>query len=312
MTQRVNLMSPEVRANPYPAYAQLRHASPVAQVDPGGFWAVSRYADIEHVLKNPKLFSSSGFRVAVAPPWFPHNPLSNSLLFMDDPQPHARLRTLVSRSFLAAGIARLEPALRATAEELTTRVLSRRTVDFIEDFALPMSASAIGGLLGLDPSLNARFKEWADDQVSISASQPGDTELLERCKRSVSEMEQYLGGLIAQRRQSPKADIATELIQARPEGGALTDPEILGFLFTLLVAGLDTTLHLIGHSVRILAERPEVLATLRADRSRIPQFIEEMLRFEPPSHGVMRLCTEETTLAGVTLPPGSMLLLLLG
>jgi cytochrome P450 len=313
MTQRVNLMSPEVRANPYPAYARLRHDAPVAQVEPGGLWAVSRYEDILHVLKNPKRFSSSGFRVAAVPPWLGgHNPLADSLLFLDEPKPHARLRDLVSRAFQPAGLAQLEPGLRATAEALTTQVLSRGTVDFVEDFALPMSASAIGGLLGLDPALHAHFKRWADDQVAISASQPGDTELMARCLRTVEEMEKYLGGVIAQRRESPSTDLVTGLIQARPEGGALTHTEILGFLFVLLVAGLDTTMHLMGHAVRLLAERPEVLARLRADPALIPSFIEEVLRFEPPAHGVMRLCMEETTLAGVTLPPGSLLLLLLG
>lgn len=312
MAPRVNLMSPEVRANPYPAYAQLRRDSPVAQVDPGGFWAVSRYEDIQQVLKNPKLFASSGFRVATSPPWFGHNPLSDSLLFLDEPKQHGRLRGLISRAFVSSGIAQLEPHLRAAAEELTTRVLARRTVDFVEDFALPMSATAIGRLLGLDPSLSSRFKQWSDDQVAISASQPGDTELLARCRHSVDEMEQYLNGLIAQRRAAPGDDLVSQLLQARPEGGPLTDKELMGFLFVLLVAGLETTMHLLAHSARLLAERPEVLARLRADRSLIPRFIEETLRFEPPSHGVMRMCTEPTTLSGVSLPPGSMLLLLLG
>ena len=312
MAQRVNLMSPEVRANPYPTYAELRRDSPVAQVDPGGLWAVSRYEDIMHVLKNPNLFASSGFRIAADPPWLGHNPLSDSILFMDDPKQHGRLRGLVTRPFVSSGLAQLEPRLRATAEELTTRVLTRRTVDFVEDFALPMSASAIGSLLGLDPSLNSHFKQWSDDQVAISASQPGDTELLARCRSTVREMEQYMGGLITQRREAPTDDLVSDLVQARPEGGALTDKELMGFLFVLMIAGLDTAMHLLGHSARLLAERPDVLARLRADRSLIPPFVEEMLRFEPPAHGVMRLCMEEVTLGGVTVPQGSMLLLLLG
>lgn len=265
-----------------------------------------------HVLKNPKLFAASGFRIAADPPWLGHNPLADSLLFIDDPKQHGRLRGLVSRNFLSAGLARVEPSLRVTAEELTSHVLGRRTVDFVEDFALPMSASAIGTLLGLDPSLNSRFKQWSDDLVAISASQPGDTELLAQCRRTVSEMEEYLGGLIAQRRKAPTDDIVSDLVQARPEGGALTDKELMGFLFVLLVAGLETSVHLLGHATRLLAERPDLLARLRADHSLLPSFIEEVLRFEPPAHGVMRMSMEDATLAGVSVPRGSVLLLLLG
>jgi cytochrome P450 len=306
-------MSPEIRANPYPIYAELRRDSPVAQVDPGGLWAVSRYEDILSVFKTPKVFSSAGLRMAAEPPWFGRpNPISDSLLFMDDPKQHGRLRGLVNRAFGPTALARLEPRIRATAEELTTRVLSRRTVDFVEDFALPLPASVIGSLMGLEPALHSRFKQWSDDIVAVSVTQPGDTALLEQCRRTVEEMEQYLGEVIARRRETPGDDMVSELVNARIEGEALSDKELMGFLFLLLVAGLETTVHLLGHSARLLAEHPDVLARLRADRSLIPAFIEEVLRFEPPVHGTMRLCTEDVTLAGVSLPRGSVLVLLLG
>src|SRR6185503_12407680 len=125
---------------------------------------------------NPKLYSVEGLRVAADPPWIGRNPFSGSMLFVDDPKQHARLRGAANRAFQPAGLARIEPFLRATADELTTHLLGRRTVDFIEDFALPLPASVIGALLGLDPSLNSRFKQWADGIVAISSSQPADTE----------------------------------------------------------------------------------------------------------------------------------------
>jgi cytochrome P450 len=312
LSQRLNLMSPEIRANPYPHYSEMRRTAPVSQVDPGGLWAVSRYEDVLHVFKNPKIFSSEGLRLAAAePPWFGRsNPLGDSLIFMDDPKAHGRLRGLVNRAFGPTALARLEPRIRALAEELTTRLLQRRSVDFVEEFALPLPANVIGTLLGLDPSLHSRFKQWSDDIVAVSATQPGDTALLEQCRRTVAEMEEYLGEVLKRRRQAPGEDMVSDLIQARVEGEALTDKELLGFLFLLLVAGLETTVHLLGNSGRLLAEHPEVLAQLRADRSLIPQFIEEVLRFEPPVHGTVRLCTEDVTLGGVSLPRGSPVLLL--
>ncbi len=308
--QRVNLMSPEVRANPYPVYAALRRDSPVVQVDPGGLWAVSRYDDVMYIFKNPKLFSVEGLRVAADPPWIGRNPFSGSMLFVDDPKLHGRLRGAASRAFLPAALGRLEPFLRATARELTNHVVERRTVDFIEDFALPLPASVIGTLLGLDPSLNSRFKEWSDGIVAISASQPGDTELVAKCKRTVAEMEEYLGAVIAQRRKTPVDDMVSDLVQVSGDE-ALTDEELLGFLFLMLVAGLETTMHLLGHSARLLAEHPDLLARLRADKSLIPAFIEEVLRFEPPVHATMRMCNEDVTLAGITVPRGSVVMALM-
>ncbi len=313
MAQRLNLMSPEIRANPYPVYAELRRDSPVAQVDPGGLWAVSRYEDVMHVLKNPKIFSSEGFKLGVEPPWFGRpNPLTDSILLMDDPKQHGRLRGLVNRAFGPTALARLEPHIRAVARELTHRLLSSQTVDFVQDFALPLPANVIGTLLGLDTSLHSRFKQWADDLAAISITQPGDTELLAQCRRTVEEMEQYLNEVLASRRQDPRDDMVSDLLQAQAEGDAMTDKELLGFLFLLLAAGLETTVHLLGHSARLLAEHPDLLAQLRADRSLIPQFTEEVLRFEPPVHSVLRLCKEEVTLGGATLPAGSVMVLLLG
>ena len=285
----------------------------MAQVDPGGLWAVSRYEDVLRVFKNPKVFSSSGLRMAVEPPWFERqNPLCDSLVFMDDPKQHGRLRGLVNRAFGPTALGKLEPRIRAVAGELATRILNRRQVDFIEDFALPLPASVIGTLMGLEPELYPRFKQWADDLVAISATQPGDTALLARCRRTVGEMEQYLSEVIARRRKAPGDDMVSDLLSSRIEGEALTDKELMGFLFLLLPAGLESTVHLLGHSARLLSEHPDVLARLRADRALIPPFIEEVLRFEPPVHGTMRLCTEDTELAGVALPRGSVLVLLLG
>ncbi|WP_281255325.1 cytochrome P450 [Cystobacter ferrugineus] len=231
---------------------------------------------------------------------------------MDDPKVHGRMRGLVNRAFGSSALSRLEPSIRATAEELTTRVLDRREVDFVADFALPLPASVIGALLGLDPALHSRFKQWSDDIVALSATQPGDTAMLEQCRRTVAEMEQYLSQVLEHRRQTPGDDMVSDLLRSRVDGEALTAKELMGFLFLLLVAGLETTVHLLGHSARILAEHPAVLKQLRGDRSLIPQFIEEVLRFEPPVQGTVRLCTQDVTLAGVSLPRGSPLLVLQG
>jgi cytochrome P450 len=118
--------------------------------------------------------------------------------------------------------------------------------------------------------------------------------------------------VLAQRRREPREDLVTDLLQARVDGQSLSDAELMSFMFLLVVAGLETNIHLLGHSVRILMERPEVLARLRADRSLIPRFIEEVLRYEPPVQAMGRLTTAEVELSGVRIPAGAAVMLLIG
>ncbi len=125
MNARVNLLAPEFVANPYPVFADMRRDAPVCQVEPGGVWAVTRYADVMSVLKNPQLFSSEGLARSMEPAWLGYNPVARSMLVMDPPR-HGRTRGLISRAFTPTTIARLEPFLRTTAERLVDELLERR------------------------------------------------------------------------------------------------------------------------------------------------------------------------------------------
>jgi cytochrome P450 len=230
---------------------------------------------------------------------------------MDPPQ-HTRLRALVNRAFGPTALARLEPRVRGYAQEAAAALPLGQSVDFISDFALRVPAAVIGELLGLDASLHSRFKAWSDDILSVSAVPPEDHAWQARIRATYDETERYLRGVIEQRRRQPGEDMVSDLLAARMDGEALSEAELMGFLFLLLVAGLETTVHLLGHSAIILSERPELLARLRADRSRIPAFIEEVLRYEPPTQNLIRGTTADTELAGTPLPAGSLVMLMLG
>ncbi len=311
MSARVNLLAPEVLANPYPVFAQLRRDAPVCQVEPGGMWAVTRYADVMSVLKNPQLFSSEGLARSMEPPWLGYNPLARSMLVMDPPR-HGRSRALISRAFTPTTIARLEPFLRATAERLVDELVARREVDFLQALALPLPAAAIGHLMGLDASLYARFKHWTDHLAAISAISATDLEQQQQVHHTVKEMEGYLKEVIEHRRRHPGDDLVSALLEARLEGEALSEAELVGFLFLLLAAGLETTVNLLGNAALLLADRPELLERLRAEPGLLPSFIEEVLRYESPAQSSFRLTTAEVELGGVKLPPYSVLILLFG
>ena len=309
---RLNLLAPEFRVNPYPFFAQMRRQPTLTQMDPGGFWAVTRYADVLHVLKNPQLFSSTGQRIFAEPAWLGRtNPFADSIVMLDPPK-HTRLRALVNRAFGPSALARLEPRVRAYAQAAAAELPVGRPVDFVQEFALRVPAAVIGELLGLDTSLHSRFKAWSDDIVNTSSTPPDAHEWHARIRATYAEMEQYLRGVIEDRRRYPREDMVSDLIAARVDGEALSDTDLLGFLFLLLVAGLETTVHLLGHAAIVLSEHPELVARLRGDRSKLPAFIEEVLRYEPPAQSLLRITTAHTELGGTRLPAGSLLMVLLG
>ncbi|HEU4407527.1 MAG TPA: cytochrome P450 [Polyangiaceae bacterium] len=309
MTDRPNLLGPDVRANPYPLYAQLRRERPLCQVDPGGFWAVSRYRDIQFVLSNPQVFSSQGLRALLLPPRIESNPLADSLLALDPPT-HTRLRGLVSHAFGPRAMARLEPQIRNVAGELAGRLCALGRADFMSEFAGPLSARVIAEVLGLDPALHVHFKRWTD---AISAISPAITDpaRIAEILGTVRETDGYLRQVIRARRDRPRDDMISDLLRPGARGDVMTDEELLAFLFVILPAGLETSMYFLSSALRVLFERPDVVGRLRAERAHVPMFLEEVLRYDSPGHGTLRVTTRAAELAGAAVPPGAVILLLM-
>jgi len=308
MTPSINLLHPDFRANPYPVYAELRRG-PVCRVEPGDIWAVSRYDDVQLVLRNPEIFSSGGFQAMLKPAWLPHNPLGDSILAMDPPG-HTAKRALLSSAFNARSIARMAPLAQAIAGELTDSLPAGGEVDFVAAFAAQFPARIIGEILGLDPSLHSEFKRWGEDLAAITPAEPSE-ELAASIRETVADMERYLQEVLDARRRAPGDDIVSDLIRAKIDGESLTNAEIMAFLFLLLPAGFETTTGLFSNSILGFVERPDDLARLRADPALIPAFIEETLRWNPPVHSVLRVTTRNVDFQGVTVPRGSMVVALL-
>lgn len=308
-SSRVNILAPDFRANPYPGYAELRRNAPVTRVDPAGFWAISRYEDVAFVIKTPHLFSSQGFKVAWQPEWVGYNPLANSMMAADGTE-HTRMRTLVSRAFNASAIHRLESRIRQIAHRLAEGLERKGEADFVSQFAMPLPAFVIGELLGLDASLHSRFKGWSDDIASVTPV-PLSPEDAQRTLTSIADITRYLTEVIEARRRSPTDDLVSDLVRAEVEGQALTEREIIDFLVLLLIAGLETTVHLLANSLLFLASHPEELARLRAQPDLVPKFIEEMLRYDSPVHALVRIVTSDVTLSGVRISQGDVVLALI-
>lgn len=310
MSERLNLMSAEVHANPYPFYAELRRASPVCQIDPGGVWAVSRYEDVVTVLKDPKTFSSKAWTQRVSPPWLKRNPLADSL-FVLDPPAHTQMRQLINPSLSSNAVDGLEARMRAVAEKLAQGVRGRREVEFISAFAMPMAASAVGTVLGLPEELYPRFKHWTASIFSISANQHSP-EQIAKIQSDLAEMEHYFRERFAALRDAPVDDLVSHLLKATVDGKPLTEEQMMSFLFILLPGGLETTSTVLGDTMIMLAKHPDVLERVRKDYSLIPKLVTETMRYESTAHTVFRRALRTTRIGGATIPEGAMVVCLLG
>lgn len=306
---RLNLFAPHVRSNPYPYYAELRRSAPVTQVDPGGVWAISRHDDVVSVLKNPAVFSSQGLRPLTIQPWLEHNPTSDSLILMDPPH-HMATRGLVTHAFSARVLPRIEPLARQVCTAFLARLQGGGELDVCEALSATLPAAVIADLLGFDRSLTAHFQIWTQDLVSVGPATP--PEARPRILQTVTELERYIRDVLSDRRSARRDDLVSDLIDAEVDGQRLSDDEMVSFLFILLIAGFETTTHLLTNSLRILAERPELISRMRAEPASIPAFVEEALRFDPPVHGTMRLAVVDAVVGGVHLPAGAVILTLLG
>ena len=310
MSEPVNLFAPQVRKDPYPTYARMRMGAPIQQIEPGGFWAVSRHEDVEAVLKNTQVFSSTAFAGFFRPDWLPHNPIADSIVCLDGLD-HARLRSLLSRAFTPRAIARMEPRIREIVADLCDGMARLGDLDFVSDFCGPLPGRVVAELLGIEPALHREFRRWVGHLAAVSPLYPGD-EMASAIRANVAEMEGYFRDVVAARRKAPQDDMVSDLVRAEIDGAALTDRDIVSFLFILLPAGFETTMHLFATMMLRWAAQPETFARLRADRALIPAYVEESLRIEPPVHGVMRITMAETEVGGVKVPPGAMVLVLLG
>jgi cytochrome P450 len=307
--KRYSFFDPAFQEDPFPTYAEMRREAPVAVFDPLGFWTVSRHADVATVLKTPQVFSSAGFRPAFEPPWVGVNPGARSMLVMDPPN-HTKLRNLVSRAFGPSFLAKAEAGVRARVDAILDAVSERDGFEVAADVSVPLTAGVLGDVLGLDPTLHGSFKRWSDDLASITP-EPQSPEHEARVKQSIAEITRYVSDTVAARRAEPRDDMVSDLCSAEIDGQRLTDDELVAFLFLLLVAGLETTANLIAKSAILLARQPDVMTKLREEPALVPAFIEEMLRFDPPTHGLFRIALADTEIAGTKIHAGTPLMVLL-
>jgi cytochrome P450 len=299
---RFNPYSYEFHDDPFPIYRQLRDAAPAYHDDELGFWALSRYDDVVRALHDPDTFCSRfGITLEAG------NPLP--MMLTADPPDHTALRRLVSRAFTPRRVADLEPTIRTLARNYLDGMLGRSSADLIVDYAAPLPMDVISRLLGVPEADQEELRGWSD---ALLHRAEGEMDVTPAGVDAAYRLYKYFSAFVADRRTGPRDDFAAALVAAESGGERLTNDQVVGFLFLLIIAGNETTTKLLGNCLLAMQRFPSERAKVIADPDRIPDAVEEILRFEGSTQMMARTLTREVELHGRRMPVGDKVLLLLG
>ena len=291
------------REDYFEVLARLRHEDPVHECAPG-FWAVTRYADVRDLSRDPGGFCSGrgalindpirSSATAMAAP---------SILHMDPPE-HGAFRSLVNRRFTPRALAGLAGSIRSCAAGLLDAAEPREEIDFVAALAAPFPITVIADLLGIDEADRDDFRRWSDAAIESPDLPPTET------MAALGELSGFIVEHIRAKRDRPGEDLVSLLVQAEVDGCPLSKEELFMFLLTLLVAGNETTRTLLSGSALVLDEHPEQRAALATDRELVPGGVEECLRWVTPVHAFCRTATADTEVGGTRIAEGDYLCML--
>ncbi len=316
LNEQIDLLSPGFRADPYPTYARMRHEMPMCRLKIPGFggegWIVTRYDDVVAALKDQRLSSDMMAMRAGGQPmrWIPRSfrILAKTMVTMDDPG-HARLRTLVHKAFTPSMIENMAGRVQEIADELLAKLEGRQVVDLLHEFALALPMIVISEMLGVPEKQRAKFRRFM--LHLLDGPPPGIVRLITGMANNI-RMIRYLDGLIDLRREEPDKGLITALVAAEQAGDRLSQDELIGMVFLLLLAGHETTVNLLGNGVLALLDDRDQLEKLQASPNLIKQAIEELLRYtNPVQHSIMRHAKEDIEIGEVKIAKGERVILML-
>ena len=298
----------EIHEDPYPTYRRMRDEAPLYRNDERNFWALSRHGDVMAAFRDSERFSNAeGVSIDPAASG-PHAHRTMSFLAMDPPQ-HGRMRGLVSRGFTPRRVAGMEDGIRALTVHHLDECLARGDFDFVADLAGKVPMDVISEMLGVPQADRAMLRKQSDLLIH---REEGVTDVPPAGVEAAFGLVIYYADLIADRRANPGDDLVSALCAAEIDGDRLTDDEITSFLFLMVVAGNETTTKLLAHAWYWGWRNPDELAKVHADPGRIPDWVEETLRYDTSSQMLARVTTTDLTFYGQTIPKGDRVLLLAG
>ncbi len=297
--------------DPYPYYRRLRDEAPLYHNEELGFWALSRHGDVHQGFRNSTTLSNRDGVSLDPASRGPHAAKTMSFLAMDDPA-HLRLRTLVSKGFTPRRIRELEPRITEIAHRHLDTMLEKATggtVDYIDEFAGKLPMDVISELMGVPEPDRVQVRAWAD---GVMHREEGVTDVPASAVKASINLMVYYHAMIAERRKNLTDDLTSALLEAEIDGDRLTDEEVLGFMFLMVIAGNETTTKLLANAAFWGHKNTDQLTPVYADLSRVPLWVEETLRYDTSSQILARTVSGELNLYDTTIPEGDVLLLLPG
>jgi cytochrome P450 len=303
-----------IHEDPYPVYTRLRDEAPLYRNDELDFWALSRHEDVIAAFRDPSRFSSANGVSLDPSAWGPYAHKTMSFLALDPPR-HTRMRALVSKGFTARRVRELEHQIRALARQHLGAAVAQGDFDFVADFAALLPMDVISEMIGVPEADRDEVRKLADTVVH---REDGLFDVPRAGMEAALALVAYYADLLAQRRvawtgrDGGPGDLTSALLAAEIDGDRLTEDEIIGFLFLMVVAGNETTTKLLSNAVYWAWRHPAELAKPMADPARIGDWVEETLRYDASSQVIARTVAEDFTAHGQTVPAGGRLLLLIG
>jgi cytochrome P450 len=310
------------------AYAWLRQNAPFAQLQPTDydpFWAVTRYADIQEVERQPEIFGNSGRSTILVTAeadratreltgGSPH--LVRTLIQMDAPD-HMAYRRLTQAAFLPQGLKRIEARVREIAREAVEEMASfGGRCDFAKDVAFLYPLRVIMELLGVPKSDEGRMLKLtqelfggADPDLNRSGGEVDKLKSVENRHAIFAELESYFTALTEDRRTCPRDDVASIIANGEVNGCPIGHREAMSYYIIVATAGHDTTSNTLAGGLWALAENPAEFAKLKADPALIPGHIDESVRWETPIKHFMRCATRDVEISGAKVREGDWLMM---
>ena len=292
--------------DPWSSYAELRETDPVHHVERGDFWVLSRFADVLEAARDTGTFSSA--RGLTMTDGEQETDLVKDFrpMVMQDPPDHTVFRRMVSRGFTPRQVTELEPQVRAFVRarlrQVADKVVAEGSTDIVRNLLKPLPSLVVAHYLGVPEEDRPRFDRWTD--AIVAATSRGSA--LESAD-AAAEMLAYFSELVERRRRDPGEDTISQLARAGDDVEVL---QMLGFAFTMVAGGNDTTTGLLGVALELLTAHPGQRKLLGADPALVPEAVEELLRLASPVQGLARTTTTDVALHGRTVPAGSRVLLL--
>ncbi|WEB39121.1 cytochrome P450 [Streptomyces yunnanensis] len=317
-----NVMEPALLADPFTGYGELREQGPVVRgrfVDDTPVWFITRFEEAREALRDQRFANDPKFAgngngesptsrmlEMMGLPEHYREYLAGSILTMDAPD-HTRLRRLVSRAFTARKITDLRPRVEEIADTLLRRLpdhAENGAVDLIQHFAYPLPITVICELVGIPEADRPQWRTWGSQLISV---QP------ESLREAFPAMIEYIHELIRERRAALTDDLLSELIRVHDDDGSrLSDIEMVTMVLTLVLAGHETTAHLIANGTAALLTHPDQLRLLKSDPELLPRAVHELMRWCGPVQMTrLRYAVEDVELAGVRIAQGEAVLPLL-